>query len=90
MDDFTKTLNEQLKDPEFKKEWDVLQPERELISSMIKARNEAGITQKELAARTGIQQSNISRIEQGDYNPSVKLLQRIADGMGKRLHIEFR
>lgn len=90
MDDFTRTLNEQLTDPNFKKEWDALQPERDMITSMIKARNEAGLTQKELAALTGIQQSNISRIEQGDYNPSVKLLQRIAEGMGKQLHIEFK
>ena len=90
MDDFTMSLNEQLKNPEFQKEWDSLQPERELIRAMIKARADAGITQKELAARTGIQQSNISRIEQGDYNPTVKLLQRLAEGMGKQLHIEFR
>ncbi|MEA5058446.1 MAG: helix-turn-helix transcriptional regulator [Candidatus Pelethousia sp.] len=53
-------------------------------------RNEAGLTKKELAARTGIQQGNISRIEQGDYNPSAKLLQRLAEGMGKQLHIECK
>lgn len=89
VDDFTRYLNEQLKDPEFAKEWDALQPERELAQSMIKARLETGITQKELSTRTGIQQSNISRIEQGEYNPSIKTLQRLADGMGKKLHIEF-
>ena len=89
MDDFTRYLNEQLKDPEFAKEWDALQLERELAQSMIKARLETGITQKELSTRTGIQQSNISRIEQGEYNPSINTLQRLADGMGKKLHIEF-
>lgn len=90
MDDFTKYLNEQLANPEFKEEWDALQPERELMSAMIQARADAGITQKELAERTGIQQSNLSRIERGDYNPSWKLLNRIAAGMGKSVHIEFR
>ena len=56
---------------------------------MINARTEIGMAQKELASKTGIQQSNISRIEQGEYNPSVKTLQRLADGMGKKLYIEF-
>jgi predicted transcriptional regulator len=89
MDDFTRYLNQQLDNPEFKKEWDALQPGRDMVKAMIKARTDAGLTQKELASKTGVQQSNISRIEQGTYNPSVKLLQRLAQGMGKELHIEF-
>jgi len=89
MDDFTRYLNKQLEDPEFKKEWDALQPECDMVKAMIKARTDAGLTQKELSCRTGVQQSNISRIEQGTYNPSVKTLQRLAKGMGKELHIEF-
>ena len=89
MDDFTRYLNEQLKDPVFKQEWDALESECELARTMIKARTETGITQKDLASKTGIQRSNISRIEQGEYNPSVKTLQRIARGMGKKLYIDF-
>ena len=53
------------------------------------SRNHAGITQKELSERTGIYQSDISKIERGLANPSVTTLQRIADGMGMKLVIGF-
>ena len=45
MDDFKKFLTSQLENPEFKKEWDKLEPEYQIMSAMIKARNETGITQ---------------------------------------------
>ena len=89
MDDFTRYLNEQLEEPAFRLEWNELDSERELAKAMIITRTKAGLTQKELASKTGIQQSNISRIEQGVYNPSIKTLQRIAKGMGKKLYIDF-
>lgn len=89
MSEFQDFLNEQMKDPAFKHEWDAMKPERDLMRAMISARLEAGLTQKELAERSGVQQANISKIEQGSYNPSVKLLQRIAAGMGKELQIGF-
>ncbi len=53
------------------------------------ARNKANITQKELAERTQIYQADISKIERGLANPSVKTLQRLAEGMGMELHLEF-
>lgn len=53
------------------------------------ARNEANITQKELAERTQIYQADISRIERGLGNPSIKTLQRLAEGMGMELQLEF-
>ena len=53
------------------------------------ARNEANITQKELAERTHIYQADISKIERGLANPSIKTLQRLAEGMGMKLQIEF-
>ena len=64
-------------------------PEFQLIREMIKARREAGLTQKELAERTGLQQSNISRIENGNGNPSLETLNKIAQGLGKKLVISF-
>ena len=85
-DDF---LQEQLQDPEFRKEYDALQPERAIIQAMIDARRSAGITQKELANRTGIAQGDISKLERGNANPSVKTLLRLAEGMGMNLKIEF-
>lgn len=53
------------------------------------ARNEASITQKELAEKTQIYQADISKIERGLANPSIKTLQRLAEGMGMDLHLEF-
>ncbi len=50
-DDF---LNEQLNDAEIRTEYEALQPEHVLIQAIIDARQESGITQKELAKRTGI------------------------------------
>ena len=76
---FEKHLEEQLKDEEFKKEWEDLQPEYSIIDSLIKARLEQGITQKQLSEMTGIQQSNISRLESGNYNPTINFLKRIAN-----------
>ncbi|CUN49689.1 helix-turn-helix domain-containing protein [Mitsuokella jalaludinii] len=85
-DDF---LNTQMKDPKFKKEYDALEPEFEIIQAMIDARKDAGLTQQELAKRTGIAQSDISKLERGNANPSLRTLRRLAAGMGKKLHIQF-
>ena len=86
---FRETLNEQLKNPEFKKEWDALEPEYQIIKAMLAARNEKSITQKQLADITGIPQADISRLENGNANPSLRTLQRLADGMGMKLKLEF-
>jgi DNA-binding XRE family transcriptional regulator len=90
MDDFTRHKNEMLKDSEFKEEYDKLDAEYAVIAAIIDARISLNLTQSELAKRTGIRQSNISRLEKGTYNPSLKTLRALADGMGKKLHIEFR
>ena len=80
----------QLKDPEFVKNLDSLKPEHEIVKQIINARTEQNITQKELADRIGIKQSNISRLESGNHNPSLEFLKKVAAGLGKELHIEFR
>ena len=89
MDDLKKYLDKQLECPEFKKEYDALEPEFAIIQAIIDARRSAGLTQKELAERTGIAQGDISKLENGNANPSVKTLKRIAEAMGKTLKIEF-
>ena len=86
---FDDYLNKKLNDPEFKKEWDDIQPEMDVIRAMIATRNEQNLTQKELAERTGINQADISKLENGTRNPSLKLLKRLAGGMGMALKIEF-
>ena len=89
MSNYDEFFNEMMKDPEVKKEYDALDPEFQLVREMRKARHEAGLTQQELAERTGIQQANISRIENGNGNPSLATLTKIANGMGKKLVITF-
>jgi len=90
MSDFKNHLNEQLKDPNFADEWERQRPEREYIKAIIAARMEQNLTQEELARKSGIRQSNISRIENGNSSPTIATLQQLANGMGKTLHIEFK
>jgi DNA-binding XRE family transcriptional regulator len=90
MDDFKKHLKRNCEDPEFASEWERNRPEREYIKAMIAARIEQNLTQEELALRTGIRQSNISRIENGNCSPTIATLQQLAAGIGKTLHVEFK
>ena len=85
-DDF---LEEHLKDPEIREEYEALQPEYAAIQAMIDARVRSGMTQKELSEKTGIAQGDISRIERGNANPSLRTLQRLARGMKMTLRLEF-
>lgn len=86
---FDEYMQEQLKDPAFRKAYNDLQPEQAVMELILEARASEGLTRKELAKRTGIARTEISRLEQGKRNPSIKLLQRLADGLGKTLKIEF-
>lgn len=71
-----KTLNDmladQLKDNEFRREYKAIQPELDVIRAIVDARTSQNLTQKELAERTGINQADISKLENGTRNPSVK------------------
>ena len=89
MDDFRQYLDEQLKNPAFKAEWDALEPEYQIIRAVIEARKTNGLTQKELSARAGITQADISRLENGEANPSLKTMKRLAAALGKKLQIAF-
>lgn len=89
MSKYSDFLKEQLQDPEVKAEYDALEPEFAIIQALIDARKASGFTQKQLAERTGIAQSDISKLESGNANPSLRTLQRLAQGMGMQLKIEF-
>ena len=82
-------LEKQLEDDEFRKEYEAIQPEIDIIKALVDARNSLNLTQKELTERTGINQADISKIENSTRNPSLNLLKRLADGMGMVLKIEF-
>ena len=75
---FRDFVSEQKEDPEFT-----------IIQAMIDARKSAGLTQKELSERAGIAQGDISRMENGNANPSIRTLQRLAEAMGMILKVEF-
>ena len=90
MTDFKDFLAEQLKDTEIRAEYDALEPEFSLMQAMIDARKSSGLTQKQLSERTGIAQSDISKLESGNGNPSLRTLERLAKGMGMRVQIEFK
>lgn len=89
MKTLNKVINEQLKDPEFKREYEKLQPEMDVIRAMVDARISQNLTQKQLSDRTGIDQADISKLENGTRNPTLNLLKRLADGIGMSLKIEF-
>ena len=86
---FNDFLQEQLQDPEFRKEYEALQPGHAVVQAIIDARKNAGLTQKELSERTGIAQGDISKLENGNANPSIRTLQRLAAAMGMTLKVEF-
>ena len=58
-----------------------------LANELTKARIQAGISQAELGSRTGIDQSDISKIERGASNPSIATLSRLAEALGCTLSI---
>ena len=86
---FDEYFNEKMKDPVIKQEYDALEPEYTIIQAMIDARKASGLTQKQLSEKTGITQGDISRLENGNGNPSLRTLQRLAKGMGMKLDISF-
>lgn len=89
MSDYRDYLNQQLKDDEFRTEYEKLEPEFSIIQAVIDARKTANITQKELSDRTGIAQSDISKLENGNSNPTLGMLKRLADGMGMNVKLQF-
>ena len=59
------------------------------MQQIVEARIAEGITQKELAERCGMKPANLSRLENGNGNPSVATLEKIAAGLGRKLEINF-
>ncbi|MBQ0040960.1 MAG: helix-turn-helix transcriptional regulator [Clostridiales bacterium] len=81
--------NTYLTDPSIKTEYENLEPEFQIVQSIIDARIERNMTQQELADSTGINRTDLSKLENGNANPSLKTLKRVAAGLGKRIEIRF-
>lgn len=86
---FEEMKADMLKDEEFKLEYEKLQPRYETIAQIIRARKEQNMTQAELAKKVGTQKSNISRLESGNYNPSLDFLVKVAESLGKTLSVQL-
>ena len=78
-----------LKNKEVQKELEINAAEYKIIEEVIMARREKNLTQKELAELIGTRQSNISRLESGNYNPTIDFLQKIASAMDKKLEVRI-
>lgn len=83
------TLSEKMDDSKFRAVYDSLEPGFAIIQAMIEARKQLDLTQKQLSEKTGIAQADISKLENGNANSSLKTLQRLANGMGMNLKIEY-
>lgn len=86
---FDDYLNGRLKDDNFKEEYDKLDDEYSFAIALIEARNKKKLSQKQLAEKTGMTQADISKIESGNRNLSIRTLQRLADGLDMDLKIQF-
>lgn len=86
---FDQVLSGQMKNPEFKKEWGKSEPHYQLMSAIIKARVEKKLSQQQLAKKAKTTQAVISRIQNATVSPTLDLVQRIAEAMGKKLEIRF-
>lgn len=84
-DDF---LKEQLKDPKFKARFEKKSANLESAIVIAKAREAAGLTQRDLAEKSGVPQSTIARIEQG-ANTSISTLCKIAFALNKQVKISL-
>lgn len=83
-------IAEQMKDPAFKKAWDDLEPEFQVLKAMIKAREKSGISQAELARRLGTKQSVISRLERGAFSKAtLETIKKVADVLDLRLELRL-
>jgi len=78
----------QMKDPEFRREWETLEPEYALKRRLIELRMKKKMSQKDIAIAAGTHQSSIARFERGDYSPTLSFISRLASAMGMKLEVK--
>lgn len=77
--------DEWMKDPEFRAEYEALEPEYLLAVAAIEKRLKRKMTQSTLAKKIGTKQSAIARLESGTSNPSIKFLKKVAKALDTKL-----
>ena len=86
IDDMIKKLSQ---DREFKEAYAQEQIKLDIAVQVLALREELNLTQREMASLVGKPQSTIARIENGNMNPSIKILTEIAERSGKKLTLSF-
>ncbi|HKI67307.1 MAG TPA: helix-turn-helix transcriptional regulator [Solirubrobacterales bacterium] len=76
---------EQLADPSFRAEWQRLAPAREFAATLLRYRAEHKLSQRALAAKLGVSQPRVVKLESGEHNPEVDTIINAV----RRLGIEF-
>jgi len=87
--DFDDYLNEQLKNPVFKKYYDEYGKQLEIAYQILQLRKREGLSQAELARKIGTKQTNIARLESGQQNFTIDTLQKLAKALRRNLKIDF-
>ena len=85
--DVKKFIEEESRNPEFKKHYDAISMEYEFIWKIVKARKEKGLTQKAIADQIGVSQQEISRFERLRHVPRLSSLMKIIDAIGLELKL---
>lgn len=87
---FEEVLADQLKDPEFRAEWERLAPARAVALRILQYRTDHGLTQTALGRKVGMSQPAIARLEAAEHTPSLETLMRLAERLGMSFRFEIR
>lgn len=86
---FREDLRSRLRDPEFRAEWEALQPALQVAELLVQARQKLGLSQRQLAAKAGVKYPHVARAEGAGHLPSIETLARLARAMGAGLEIRI-
>ena len=76
---------EAFKRPGVRKAYAELQPELQIIKSIVLSRAKKGLSQRALAKKIGVTQSALARFESGNINPTLSFLKKVTSGLGLQL-----
>ena len=84
---FEEMLEEQLRDPKFRKLWEAGAAAHEIRMAIIRKRIEKKLTQAQVAKRAKMQQSAVARFETGESSPTLETASRILAAVGAKVHV---
>ena len=78
-----------LSKPGMQEYYDSINIEADVLYSLVKERYRQGMTQQELADRTGIDRAEISKLENGNSNPTLRTMKKLANALNCNLVINW-